>query len=748
VRKVMPKKMQLSAEVSEEKPRAIAPPGYYPSYPAAQYFEPEASTSVPLSHYIWILERHVWKLAAFVAVCMLVTIVVSNRIKPVYESTATIDVDLQAPDEVVGQATTNSTADPDAFLATQMKLIQSDAVLRPVAEQFHLEEFKTPGAGDKSKSVKVSSDTPVSLGGLKVTRPTGTYLLLISYRAQDPRLAADVANAVANSYISHLYDIRIRSSASMSLFMGKQLDELKAKMERSGLALAQYQKDIEVINPDQKTDILSARLTQLNTEYTAAQAERIRQEAAWQAMKSGSIEAAEISTEGQSLANLAGSVNEAKAHLAEVKSTYGENHPEYQKAASALAAVEKEFQDTYNESSKRIEAAYKNSVTREQTLLKAVEDTKAQWDELNSRTAQYQQLKQEADADKALYDELDKKIREADINEGFKDNNVRIADIARPEPGPVFPNTKTNLEVMFFLSLLLAVGSAILLDSLDTTLRDPEKAGRYLGTDIIGTLPLDKESVQFPITPRNSDGGEGNLIAGENGPGEHRKGYYRRISGFEEAVRTIRNTVLLSDLDQRLSSIVLTSAEPGEGKTTFSVHFAIANAARGKKTLLVDGDLRRPSVHSKFGLNPREGLSNVLTGALAWQDAVIPVPGKPNLSLLPSGPGSHRAADLIGPKLAELLDEFAKEYDLVILDAPPLLGFAEGLQMATAADGVLILCRAGETKHKAVAAVVTTLQRVRANILGVVLNRVSYNTSEDGESYYGHFRYHNYRAKE
>jgi capsular exopolysaccharide synthesis family protein len=750
----MPKKMQLPSEVPESKPQSAASPGYYPGYPATQYFEPEASTSVPLSHYLWILERHAWKMAAFVAVCMLIAFVVSSRIKPLYESTVTIDVDFQAPSEVLGDTATGGSNiyDPDEFLSTQIKLIQSDAVLRPVAEQFHLVDFNASNKDQNSKKGQVSVQAPVSLGSLKVTRPTNTFILLISYRAQDPRVAADIANAVANSYINHLYDIRIRSSASMSSFMEKQLDELKAKMERSGLALNQFEKDMEVINPDQKTDILSARLTQLNTEYTAAQAERIREEAAWNAMKLGSVEAAEVSSEGQSLVALAGTVNQAREHLAEVKAIYGVNHPEYHKAASALAALEKQFQDTHAEITNRIEAAYKNSLSREQNLQKAVADTKAQWDLLNSRSYQYQQLKQEAEADKALYNELVKKIHEADINEGFKDNNVRIADAARPDPSPVYPNTRRNLEVMFIFSLLLAMGSAILLDSLDTTLRDPEKAGRYLGADIIGTLPLDRETVQFPIIARHDPKVEGGVVLAssdnDSDSKEHRKGYYRRISGFEEAVRTIRNTILLADLEQRLSSIVMTSAEPGEGKTTFAIHFAIANAARGKKTLLVDGDLRRPSVHSKFALNPKEGLSNVLTDTLAWRDAVIPIQGKPNLHILPSGPGSHRAADLIGPKMAELLDEFAKEYDLVILDAPPLLGFAEGLQMATAADGVLIIARAGETKRKAVATVVTTLQRVRANIIGVVLNRVSYNTSEDGEYYYGHFRYHNYRAPE
>ena len=229
---------------------------------------------------------------------------------------------------------------------------------------------------------------------------------------------------------------------------------------------------------------------------------------------------------------------------------------------------------------------------------------------------------------------------------------------------------------------------------------------------------------------------------------EIRKGYGRSASDFEESVRTIRNTILLSDFEGRLRSIVVTSATPSEGKSTIAAHLAIANADRGKKTLLVDGDLRRPSIHSKFGFAQREGLSNVLTGELAWRDVILPIKGTPNMSLLPAGLGSHRAADLIGPRLATLLDEFAKEFDLVIIDSPPLLGFAECLQMATAADGVLIISRAGETKRQAVAEVVAVLDRVRANIIGVVLNQVGQNTFADSYSYSGYYQYGHYQKSE
>jgi len=748
--------LELPRSLDKTSPVTLPPQttvAYLAPLPAQQEFEPEAP-SVPLSHYLWILRRHRGKMAAFVATCLLVTLIVSARLQPIYESTAAVDIDRQAPTEVVGQDSTREAApnDADQFLATQVKLVQSDAVLRPVAEQFDLLRQEGQIKRQNPEKVQQIAASPVILKRLKVARPPNTYLLFISYRSTDPALAAQVANAVANSYLTQTYNIRIRSSASLSSFMEKQLDELKAKMERSSLALAQFEKDLDVVNPEEKTNILSARLLQLNTEYTAAQAERVRKEAAWNSMKDGAIEAAQVSSQGEALVRLNESLNEAQQRFAQVRATYGTGHPEYRKAASELAEVQRQVEETRSNIADRIGMEYRQSLNREQMLQKAVAEAKAEWDRTNARSFEYQQLKREAETDKSLYDELIKKIKEGDINAGFQNNNIRIADLARPAAKRIFPNTALNLLLAFLFSTLLAVGAALLQDSMDTTLRDATEASRFLGTDVIGTLPKD-HSAALQTKPEDpsivgaalakvglSSNGNGNGHNGHNG-----KGSYSGISGFEESIRTIRNTILLSDFEQRLRSIVVTSAAPSEGKSTMAAHLAIANAARGKKTLLVDADLRRPSLHSKFGYPLGAGLSNVLTGDAIWQEVVRPVEGRENLTLLMSGPGSHRAADLIGPRLSEFLDEFGKEFDLVILDSPPLLGFAECLQMATAADGVLIISRAGETKRKAVAAVVSTLQRLRANVIGVVLNQVSHNTSSDGYSYYGYYRNGYYR---
>lgn len=717
--------------------------------------EPEIDIPVvPLSHYLWILRRHVWKIIVFVVTCVAATFVVSSRLTPIYESSSIIDIDRQAPSAIIGNDASRNIApnDADQFLATQIRLVQSDAVLRPVAEKYNLLQAEQQLTRKRPDLLQRATNAPVLLRRLRVMRPPNTYLLYISYRSTDPQLAADVANAIAQSYLEHTFDIRIKSSANLSHFMEQQLDELKAKMEKSSMALAQFERELNLINPDEKTNILSARLLQLNQDYTNAQSDRVKKEAIWNSMKSGSLEAAQVSGQGDALVLLAQKLNEAQQQFATVKTTYGPNHPEFRKASSQLKEVQAQFEATRKNVATRIEVDYKQAVNREQMLQSAVSETKAEYDRLNARSFEYQQLKQEAEADKKLYEELVTKIKEGSINAGFQNNNIRIADVARPALRPVFPNVPLNLLLAFVLSAILAIGSAMLTDTLDTTVRDPEQTSRFLGTDVIGLLPAVKNSTHLTISPKTT--GEPtaltNLEPAVNGSGKrgyHKKGYYRTISGFEEAIRTLRNTILLGDFDSRMRSVLITSAGPGEGKTTVSIHLAIAHAEQGKRTLLVDADLRRPSIHRRLGLSASVGLSNVLTGDANWRDTVLNSEARPSLDIIAAGPPSHRASDLVGPRIGDLLDEVAAEYDLIVIDAPPLLGFAEPLQMARVADGVLVISRAGETKRKAVSSVLNALTRVHAKIIGVVLNHVKRDTS-DSYSYYGYYRPYYYQKSD
>lgn len=690
--------------------------------------EEDHEERVPLSQYLWILRRYRWRILGFVFASVIATWVVSSRLRPVYESVATVDVDRQTPAGVVGQeALRTSLNDADQYLATQIKMVPSDSVLRPADRKLHLvaREIHPDEPGAPS-----DDSEPVVLRQLKVTRPPNTYLIQISYRSPDPQLAADAANAIAQSYLEHNYEIRMSSSARLSSFMEHQMEELKAKMERSNQALVAAERDLNVVNPEDKVNILASRLLQLNTDYSSAQADRLRKQAAWEAVRGGSVDAAFASAQAEPLRKQSERWKDAKAHFAEVQSFFGPGHPEYQRAEARLAEAKASLDWELDALIRRAESEFNETANRENLARAAVREAKTEFDRTNARSFQYISLKREADADKSLYDELIRKIKEAGINTGFQNSEVRIADPARPSRYPVSPNIPLNVMLALLFSSLVAVGGAVAADLLDKTIRDPDQVSRTLRTEVIGSLPLMKNRpVAGYLASSTADSGQ---------EGE--------LSGFHESIRTLRNSILLASFDHRYRSLLVTSASPGEGKTTTAVNLAATHAEQGKRTLLIDGDLRRPSVHLNFNLPSVAGLSNALRGEVPWREVVMRVEGLEQLDILPAGPPSRRAPDLVGRGLAELIDEASAEYDLVVLDAPPLLGFAEPLEMATATDGVLVVTRAGQTTRKAVASVLSALSRVRAKVVGVVLNEVHQELS-DSYYYYGYYRSY-YRARD
>ena len=344
------------------------------SMPSVTYGPAEADSepTVPLTHYLWILRLHRWTILIFIVACVLATVIVSARLVPLYEATATIDIDRQTPPGIIGQeAARSALTDSDQFLATQVKLIQSDSVLRPVALRYGLDNADALNGADRAK-MAARRDAPIILKKLKVTRPPNTYLLLVSYRSADPRLAADVANAVTQSYIRHTFDLRFRASASLSTFMEKQIEELHAKMERSTGALVVFEKELNVINPEEKTSILSSRLLQLNTEYTNAQADRVRKEAESLSLDGESMEAALASPQGESLRKLLEHLNEVQEKFAQIGGQYGANHPEYRKAAAQVAEVQRLLEKTRQNIAERVTVGHSQAVSRERMLRAAV----------------------------------------------------------------------------------------------------------------------------------------------------------------------------------------------------------------------------------------------------------------------------------------------------------------------------------------------------------------------------------------
>ena len=742
------------AEYGRLQPYVV--PGQYPEMEAAQ-------PAVSPTHYLLVIWRQRWKIIAFVATCMLATYLISARLTPIYEATAKINVDRHVNNNVVGPESNQISAgeDTENYIDTQMEVIQSDSVLRPVAERYNLLQLESQLEHLGSENMRRKIGAPIALKQLHVTRPLNTYLVDISYRSPDPKLAADVANAIANSFIQHNFETKVKSSGAISDFMSKSLEDLQAKMEQSSQRLAQFEKDMNVINPEEKSSLTAARIQALNAEYTQAQADRVKKEAAFNAVQNGDVAAEMNSSQAEELNKLHESLNQAKTRMADVASIYGPNNNEYRKAANHVEEIERQFDEARKNVNRRVSVEYQQALDHEEMLKKTVIAEKAEYDRLNSHSFEYQQLKRDADTDKTLYDDLQKRIQETSINAGFQNNSIRIESPARPPDAPMFPRTKLNLLLAFIASLVLAICTAILTDVMDNTIRDPEQVARALDTSVLGTLPTVKEMRRLihPGAPPNSLEApevliDEDMILGQGVirykkeeadkkkkkmRGASPNAGYEGISSYEEAIRTLRHSILLPDLDRSVKSLLITSATPGEGKSTAIIHLAIAHAEQGKKTLIIDADLRRPSIHKKLNLNGSLGLSNVLLGEFRWKETIVKNEQWPDLDVVPSGTASRRASDLVGSMMMDILDEASKEYDLILVDAPPLLGFAEAMQVAKSVDGVVVMARAGQTSRRAVATVLATLKRLRANIIGLVLNEVDKGSTND-YYYYSDYR--------
>ncbi len=720
------------------KPRVLPPAANAQvlHYSAPQPHAPEPEELLPMHHYVWLLRRAGWKITAAVFCCTALVAALCYIVTPVYEATARITVDSKMPSSALGQeGAAESGSDLEEFLTTEMDLIQSDAVLRPVAEQFHL----LP----KAKAGHIANTNgSVTLSGLTITHPTNSLLLRISYRSKNPQQAADVANAVAHRYIDQTYEMRFHNSVNVSSYMVKQLDDLKQKMVTSDEALAAYQRQLGVVDPEHQTSILAARVDALNTAYTEAENDRIRKESAYRGLQSGNPAALEISAQAEQLTQLKERLDVAQQKMAIARTTYGANNMNYKLAANDLAEVTREYDAARTDSSKRIQADFMQAQSHESMLRDTLAAAKAQADTLNAGSIQYSQLKRESEANKALYNELFQKIKEASINSGFQSSAIRIADEARPEFSPVFPKKSIFIFLGFFLSLVASMAVVLITDMLDKSVRDPEQARRALNIEVLGVLP-DVHQLKPAGRQLMLDSGDGAGLHARQ-PMLPQEDWSRSQDAYTEAIRTMRSLVLQERTREPLRSLLVTSALAGEGKSTCTAHLAIAHALQGRKTLLIDADLRRPSQHSHFALGHNAaGLAEVILDGRSLHDVRHRINGVDNLDVITAGQLFQKASHLVGTRMSSLLDQAAEDYDLVVIDAPPMLGLAEPIQIACAADGVILIAQAGETNQEAVAAALGTLNRLDVNILGLVLNKVRREMSSTYQHYGVYSRYDN-----
>jgi len=436
-------------------------------------------------------------------------------------------------------------------------------------------------------------------------------------------------------------------------------------------------------------------------------------------------------------------VKDAQAKFADAQLRYGTNNNAYKTAQAAVEQLQSQVDKDRESAKNQASSEWIKQKKQEELVQKALATARSDYDQLNLRMLDYQQAKLEATADRNLYDELVKKIRENEINAGFQNDMVRIADEARPNFTYVYPQRRLNLMVAFFVSTVLAFVGLVATDRVDTTVRNPEQVSKSLNARVIGGLPMMKK---WRATPALALLQNASLM--ETGVGGDGRAAQTRnqLSGFEEAVRTLRNSIMLTDFDRRLKCILMTSASPL--RRQIDRCRSPGNCARGARAQNPVDRWRYAASESAQALRYRDlvGLSKILEHHTDWHEVLIKPRADLDLQVMPAGPSTRRAADLVGQALPNLLDRAREEFDLVILDAPPLLGFPEPLQMAAAVDGVIVVTRAGQTERRAVAAVLNTLTHLRANVVGLVLNEVKKDMGS-GYYYYGYGYYGKYYGK-
>jgi polysaccharide biosynthesis transport protein len=681
----------------------------------------------PLTFYAEIVRNH-WEMIAVLSIALTALVALGCALAPAINmGSALIAIDRQAVPETVGSDHVMITGD-DQFMATQQALLEADTILRPVAERYNLLEREHQlqrywfWSYSREKEAAIRN-APTVLKHLKVGRNPNTYLLTITYRDTNPQVAADVANAIADSYLREIFETRTKEAGRLTSSMERQLIDLKQKMESTHNALMVYQRDLGTADPEQKTSVLVSRLQALNTENSAAEADRIAKEAVYREAKDGSLPEVEVSAQSSDLSKDVEKLQIAKANLALVGATYGDQHPEYRKAAvqvqEALAALDESRRNVAT----RIDVDYRQTLVRERMLSTAVAETKQQVDDLTSQSFDYLQLKHEADAAERVYEDLFAKIKESGINSELQNNIIRLADSARPAAKPTFPNWPLIVGCCMVLFSLASAAYFVSAELTDVTAKEIEPMEEALGISVVCALPQVTD-----MHLRLALGTEGIRFAGNR---------WSNMQGgfFDEGIRHLRGYLVLSTQSHVPKSVLVTSAFPGEGKSTLALALAMANAEQGKRTLLIDGDLRQPAIERMVRLDPDAGLAAVLAKTIPWRVAARAVPSRPNLFVLGSGLPLPLALALLGPQMRGILAQATKEFDLVVLDSPPLLGCAETLDLAAATDVTVLTVRSGHTPMKAVGAAVETLRRVNVPIAGIVLNESATVTDATYKAY-------------
>lgn len=730
------------------QPLHASPPGHLHPLAPAQAFAPQASSEAEqasdIMQYWRVLNRHKALIALCAALGVVAAVLYTIPQAPVYLAHATVEVLDSNKDfaKQVGPIADTTMYNAMTDLSTQVRIMQSDSLLARVAARLK-EADALPAAepdGDKGwfKGVFGPRKGQRSGSNLKVKPIAGTRIIDIQYESTDASYAADFINQLTAEYINSNMEARVKMGDKTREWMNEQVEGLRVKLERSEDALQQYANKAGLVMSGKEGSASEEGLRQIQSALIQAQTERAAAQSRYDTAKTVPIESLPELFKDESLVSIAAKLTELRREQAELSVTYTPKHEKVRRVEAQMAPLEAAFATARTAIVDKLKAEYESASRRERLMLS----------EFGARThavtgdaekmIQYNILKRESDSNRVLYDSMLQRVNEASVNSAIQASNVRVVDPAKAPKAPYKPDFRTNALVGLLAGCVLGIAAVVLRDRADRTIQQPGDIQYWTNLNELGAIPSAASEFASRVygARKASDSDEGESA------GVELMTWSRRPSQVAEAFRSVLTSILFAgEGGYPPRVVVMTSGVPKEGKTTVSTNLSIALAEIRRKVLLVDADLRKPRMHDLFKVPNHRGLSNLLEEYPLTEEAIqsaTHATSVPNLYVLPSGPSTHRAANLLySPNFPELVDYFRKHYDMVIIDTPPMLGMTDARVAARLADGVILVMRAARTAREAAMAMRKRLAEDQTRVLGAILN--DWNPKHSRSGYYGSY---------
>jgi capsular exopolysaccharide synthesis family protein len=718
--------------------------------------------------------------------------IVTTVMKPTYDSAATIELNKSGGSmdfglgDALGQQTPGGDLQTD--LATEIAILKGDSLALAVIQKLNLGS-KPPFSSEHAKSSEPAlfyEESPAVrtrlLGifgaGLKVNSIRGTRLIRVTYESHDPNQAAEIANALIDSYKSQYLQSHYDATSETSAWLTKQLSELKSNVEDSEKKLTNFEKESGILSFQAGSagsgngpggeihSTVIQKLDALNTELTQAEANHIEKEAIYRLARGGNADAIialgnnPLAVQGNSMVITQGGgtgtlqalqqkQNDLKVTLADASTTYGSNNRHLKEIETEISELDVQIHKEMQEIVKRAQTDLELAQQTEDEIRRRFVQQQEEASKLNEKTVEFAVLSQEAYSRKKLYEDLYTKLQEANVSAGIKATNITVVDPARTPSYPIRPNRTFNLELGLLGGIFVGLAMAFTVDSVDATVVNPLELEEITGMSVIGIIPTFGESGSeygsygvYGATRRKKKRKSGTEEAGAETDIwmlDHPE------SVAAEAFRSLRTSVLLSRPKTGPRVILVTSCLPGEGKSTVTVNLAISFAQHGKKVLIMEADMRRPSMKHVLDVSNDMGLSNVLAGSLTLDEATLHGVHVLTLDVLPAGPRPPMPSEMLGSTAFDsLLEQLRALYDIILIDSPPALLLTDAVSIATKTDAVIWVARAGVITRPYLARATQLINRNGMPVIGFVLNRM--DKSVDPYTYgYGYgYKYKHY----